>query len=109
MSRRLENRQLGMDRPITRRDFINGVAVAVTGAYAVGGAKGSLAQEAGFAPEKDPSYYRPPLTGLRGSHPGSFEFAHRMRDGAYKSFPDVDLSEEYDLQLLAPPVRTRAQ
>lgn len=97
MAESREDRQLGMDRPITRRDFINGVAVAVTGAYAVGGAKGSLAQDARFAPEKDPSYYPPALTGLRGSHPGSFEVAHRMRDGGYKSFPDVDLSEEYDL------------
>lgn len=29
-----EYRDLGMDREITRRDFINGVMIGVTGAYA---------------------------------------------------------------------------
>lgn len=38
-------------------------------------------QDAAFAPERDPRYYPPALTGLRGSHPGSFEVAHQMRDG----------------------------
>jgi hypothetical protein len=34
-----------------------------------------------FAPEKDPNYYPPAKTGLRGSHVGSFEVAHSLRDG----------------------------
>jgi len=44
-------------------------------------------------------YYPPALTGLRGSHVGSFEVAHQVRDGAYLTFPrlDVETGEEYDL------------
>src|SRR6185312_3947702 len=34
-----------------------------------------------YAPERAPGYYPPALTGLRGSHPGSYEIAHRIRDG----------------------------
>jgi spermidine dehydrogenase len=36
---------------------------------------------------------------LRGSHAGSFEVAHRVRDGGYRQFPaiDVDTRETYDL------------
>ena len=74
-----QDRDLGMHRGITRRDFVNGVGVAVTGALitpdwlsALGGKPGrSGAQE----------YYPPSLTGMRGSHAGSFEVAHALRDG----------------------------
>ena len=83
-----------MNRSITRRQFINGVAVGVSGASL-------LAAEAGAAgaPQSPPAYYPPALTGLRGSHDGSFEVAHQVRDGDYESFPrlDVDTGEEYDL------------
>ncbi len=48
------------------------------------------------APEKDPNYYPPAKTGMRGSHDGSWEVAHGMRDG--KTWPDaVDDKESYDL------------
>ena len=94
MSKRREARELGMNRSITRRQFINGVAVGVSGASL-------LAAEAGAAgaPQSPPAYYPPALTGLRGSHDGSFEVAHQVRDGDYESFPrlDVDTGEEYDL------------
>jgi spermidine dehydrogenase len=41
-------------------------------------------------------YYPPLLTGLRGSHPGSFEDAHALRDGL--TWPQAtDTGEEYDL------------
>ncbi|CAN0502308.1 unnamed protein product, partial [Discosporangium mesarthrocarpum] len=41
-------------------------------------------------------YYPPTLQGMRGSHAGSFEVAHGMRDGA--SWQAVDAGEpEYDL------------
>jgi spermidine dehydrogenase len=79
------DRALGMGYPITRRDFVNGVAVAV-GAAAI--APGSMlaghpwwAVQGEYAPERDPHYYPPGLTGLRGDHAGSFEVAHQMRDG----------------------------
>jgi spermidine dehydrogenase len=71
---------LGMDRPIARRDFLNGVAIAVgsiAGGRLMGAATEGLAGEAAAQPQ----YYPPRLTGLRGSHPGSFELAHKLRDG----------------------------
>ena len=37
------------------------------------------------APQDAPGYYPPALTGLRGSHPGAFEAAHRLRDGDFRS------------------------
>jgi spermidine dehydrogenase len=66
------DRWLGMDRPIARRDFLNGAAVAA-GAVLAGGFAGAAAPP--------PGPYPPRLTGLRGSGPGSFEAAHRLRDG----------------------------
>jgi spermidine dehydrogenase len=41
-------------------------------------------------------YYPPLLTGLRGSHPGSFEPAHALRDGQVTSVAR-DTGEHYDL------------
>jgi spermidine dehydrogenase len=84
-----------MDRRISRRDFLNGVAISITTLTA--GSRRAFSQESVFAPEKDPGYYPPALTGLRGSHLGSFESAHRLKDGGYAIFPDVDLSEIFDL------------
>jgi spermidine dehydrogenase len=80
-----KGRELGMDRAITRRDFLNGVAIGVGGALA-GGAIGPetlLAAAAldDLAPEKTANYYPPALTGMRGNHDGTFTFAHRLRDG----------------------------
>jgi spermidine dehydrogenase len=81
-----EARELGLTRRITRRDFINGVAVGAAGVWA----------GLGFAQPVDD--YPPALTGLRGQYPGSFEFAHEARDGAYVSFPQTsDTGEIYDL------------
>lgn len=68
---KLTDKQLGMDRAITRRDFINGVA-AVTAAGAIPG--GVLAADA----TRSSIDYPPLRTGLRGSHPGSFEVAHQL-------------------------------
>jgi spermidine dehydrogenase len=48
------------------------------------------------AAQDRPGYYPPGLTGLRGSHPGSFENAHALRDGTLRPDP-VELDEEFDL------------
>ena len=50
--------------------------------------------EAGAQPLLAP--YPPAKTGLRGSHPGSFEVAHALRDGAAFAHPNI-LDEHYDL------------
>jgi spermidine dehydrogenase len=85
MSGEKRDRELGMGRAITRRDFLNGVAVGAGGALASGviGADTLLAAAAldDYAPEKAAGYYPPALMGMRGNHDGTFTFAHRLRDG----------------------------
>jgi spermidine dehydrogenase len=94
----LRDRELGMDRLITRRDFLNGMAI---GATAIGAAT-ALSDPLLAAAMADPAvqdasgYYPPLLTGMRGSHPGSFEDAHALRDG--RTWPAAtDTEEDYDL------------
>src|SRR5882757_6115247 len=77
--RELGDRELGMRRNITRRDFLNGVAVTAGAAMM----PWHLFAAAGVGPEKLPDYYPPALSGLRGSHPGSFDSAHALRDGTF--------------------------
>jgi spermidine dehydrogenase len=98
-----KDRELGMQREITRRDFLNGVAVGTGAALLTGSLNPQQLLSAGildeFAPEKAPDYYPPAKMGMRGNHDGSFTSAHRMRDGAK---PDslgeaVDTGESYDL------------
>jgi len=84
------DRKLGMDKDISRRDFLNGVSIAVGASLFPGTAS---AQDVGA--QDVPGYYPPELTGMRGSHPGSFETAHLARDGA--SFDGEDTGESYDL------------
>src|ERR1700692_5144351 len=75
--------------PITRRDFLNGIPIAVGGAVAAGLSPEYIAAAFadGPAPQDAPGYYPPALTGLRGSHPGAYEAAHRLRDGDFWSQP----------------------
>jgi spermidine dehydrogenase len=89
----ITDRDLGMNRKIRRRDFINGVSAAAAGALLP---NWGLAQE--FAPERAPDYYPPALTGMRGSHPGSFEVAHALRDSRSVDLSSVShTNETYDL------------
>ena len=88
-----DDRDLGMHRDIPRRDFINGVGVAVTGSLLAPGWLSALDGRPSGGPQE---YYPPALTGMRGSHPGSFEVAHQLRDGI--TFTDAaDTRESYDL------------
>jgi spermidine dehydrogenase len=87
----------GLDREIDRRDFLNGVAI---GAAALsGGIAPAMAAAAAGAPQDQPDYYPPALHGLRGSHPGSFETAHSLRDGTFWNTAEKpeDASTVYDL------------
>ncbi len=76
-----KDRELGMGRGITRRDFLNGVAVTAGAAMLPSDLLAAADMQAG--PEQSSSYYPPALTGLRGSHPGSFDAAHSLRDGTF--------------------------
>src|SRR3546814_6819088 len=74
-----EARDLGMGARIDRRDFLQGAAITA----AAFGLAPELAQAAALerAAQDQPGYYPPALTGMRGSHPGSFEDAHAPPDG----------------------------
>ena len=87
------DRELGMKSSITRRDFLNGVAVAL------GSAIVPNISWAALSDQDSPDYYPPALTGLRGSHPGSFEVAHALRDGDFwqNAGTPTENEERYDL------------
>jgi spermidine dehydrogenase len=100
MSEENRDRKLGMNRRITRRDFLNGVAVSVGAlgyaslpdlAYGVHGAFQAGADSAKLDP--------PALTGMRGSAPGSYNVAHALRDGDFweTAGSPADTNETYDL------------
>ena len=76
-ARRESDRELGMGRKISRRDFLNGIPVGA-GALALPGLSPWVGESAASPSPSGP--YPPALTGLRGSHPGSFEVAHALRD-----------------------------
>jgi len=93
----VNDRRLGMDRRITRRDFVNGVAAGAAGAALL--ERHADAQE--FAPERSAAYYPPALTGMRGAHPGSFEVAHQLRDSRHVDLSSVThTNETYDLVIV---------
>jgi len=103
MGAETKDKDLGMGREITRRDFLNGVAVGA-GATLIGGGLGTETLLAAavlddFAPEKAPDYYPPARPGMRGNHDGTFTFAHRLRDGeSPDSFGEaLNTGETYDL------------
>ena len=79
------DKELGMDSRINRRDFMQGAAMAI--AAAVTPPTSLFAQQAAEA-QNTPGYDPPAAHGLRGSHPGSFEVAHRLRDGTIDQRPD---------------------
>src|SRR5882724_5600343 len=100
MSDGQRDRDLGMGCPISRRDFLNGIAVSAGGALAGESLLAAVAMGGEqSAPEKTAGYYPPALTGMRGNHDGSFTFAHRLRDGGKldASGPAAKSGETYDL------------
>jgi spermidine dehydrogenase len=93
-----------INKSITRRDFLNGVAI---------GAGGLMLQACGsdkrlsaivttqapvqFSPPGIDEYYPPTLTGMRGSHDGSYEVAHALAWRGEKPEKYTALDEHYDL------------
>jgi spermidine dehydrogenase len=98
------DRELGMDRPITRRDFLNGMAIGAGGIAASSLIPGIAfsADESSNLAQNAPGYYPPALTGMRGSHEGSFAIAHALRDGKFwkTAGTPVDTRETYDLVIV---------
>ena len=83
-----EDRHLGMDRAITRRDFLQGMALGAVGLALGCQNKSDRAQ---IAPHE--------LTGLRGQDVAAMQLGHRVRDDEFLQLPAnlVDPGEEYDL------------
>ena len=78
---------------ITRRDFINGALMAAGSSMLPFEATGQAAMAT-----LDPSNYPPARTGLRGSHPGSYDHAHSRAWGGRSDWgPTTKLPETYDL------------
>jgi spermidine dehydrogenase len=78
-----------MTRGITRRDFLDGVALAIG---------------AGLSPAKlfaqgssSGADYPPGLTGWRGGTPAAYEVAHGVRDGTRYAIGKLPVEETYDL------------
>ena len=87
------DRELGLLRQISRRDFIHGTSLTALG----------LMLPTGCGPTGDGGTastgsvgYPPTRTGMRGSHPGSFETAHALAREGVRFDDPVDLVEEYD-------------
>jgi spermidine dehydrogenase len=86
-----------MSARITRRDFLNGIALTA-GAAAIPPEMWAAAAS-DLEAQDAPGYYPPAKIGLRGSHVGSFETMHKLRDGAFwdDAPKPVDTGESYDL------------
>lgn len=82
---------------VTRRDFVQGAAAGSAAAAALGFATPASANMPS-SPAEPGGYYPPLRTGLRGSHAGSFELAHALRDGeAVGQALAGPAAEDYDL------------
>ena len=84
-------RRFGDD--ISRRDFLSGIPVALTGAALACRDVPAFQREI----EREGAAAYPPLrTGMRGSHPGSFEVAHELvQEG--REWTATESGEAYDL------------
>jgi spermidine dehydrogenase len=96
------DRKLGIGRSISRRDFIGGVGVVLSGSLlSCTWAQTEAPQDPGLfgRTSQDSNASYPPIrTGLRGSHPGSFEVAHELQLGKRWDASEVeDTGESYDL------------
>jgi len=97
-----QDRKLGMGRSISRRDFIGGVGVALSGSLlscSWAETEAPLDPTVSSRISRDSKGFYPPIrTGLRGNHPGSFEVAHQLLNGKRWDASEVeDTGESYDL------------
>ena len=100
--RKPSDKKLGMQRAITRRDFVQGAAVTVgatlhTNALGLPNVATASVSVGAGAEDIEIADYPPIKTGMRGAHPGAYEIAHALaRDGA--KFPKPTATDEhYDL------------
>lgn len=81
-----------MKHKITRRDFLNGVAIG-----AGAGFLNSISFPAQATNIKTKGLYPPLRTGMRGNHPGSYDAMHALAWSDEKPASHKSLNEHYDL------------
>ena len=86
---------------ITRRDFLDGVAM-MGGAAALSPLHvfGEHTQE-----ELSVGVYPPTLTGLRGNHPGSYDVAHALARGGQRPTEFEEVDNVYDLVVVGAGIK----
>jgi spermidine dehydrogenase len=85
-------RRTNLPDPISRRDFLGGTALIIAAGLTP---RAQVLAQMRAEPDR---YYPPALTGLRGSHPGSFEVAHQVgREGRSFDVSDLKVEERFDL------------
>ncbi len=92
-----KDRQLGMDRDISRRDFIHDLGIAGLGLSVLGSAAADNVAGTPSASVDPAAYYPPTLTGLRGSQPGAEQAAHALAREGKRWATAPDIGGEYDL------------
>jgi len=100
----MTDRNLGLHRRINRRDFLNGIALAIGSTVVLPDWAAALLVGDLHAADQTMGQpdYPPARTGLRGSHIGSFEVFHALRDGTFwdRAGPIVSTGETYDLAVI---------
>ena len=87
-----------MATQITRRDLLNGMAISAVGAMLPAYAgEPKVRLDSSMRLGGPSTYYPPTLTGMRGSHAGSFEVAHALAWQGQKPDAYESLDEHYDL------------
>ena len=82
---------------ISRRDFLNGMAIGAGASLLVPGQIIAQTTASLASGKLSGGYYPPTLTGMRGSHKGSFEVAHALAWNGQKPNDYEQLDEHYDL------------
>ncbi len=86
-----------------RRDFLNGMALAViAGMSPIDLLYGKATKKQNLLTSDMQEYYPPQWLGLRGSNDKSYEFAHLLRDGELdaKTMQSLQTKESYDVVII---------
>jgi spermidine dehydrogenase len=98
-----EDKRLGMDRDISRRDFLEG-SLQFAGGIAVTGMLSSQSSASNAIGMKgkpfSSAYYPPSQGGLRGSHRGSFEVAHQLSWDGKNDWSEATSTDSTDYDLI---------
>ena len=86
-----------MTNKITRRDLLNGIALASASLLVP---RTAMARAVESALGTSGEYYPPTLTGMRGSHKGSYEVAHALAWNGQKPSEYQNIDEHYDLVIV---------